>query len=604
MACTQWPQPEQDSQANRTWSNIVENPTKQHCSENKVIFDSQVAEEYIPLNCGANGGDLLNSNGSKDGKQLKRKLPNNDKAQQSNNSHISTSDPYCTPWKTKNYIQNPTGLNEEIHDFLNYIKPRPEEDAIRNDVVERVRAVIKQLWPQAKVELYGSCQTGLYLPTSDIDLVVHGKWERLPLRTLENELIEQEIADANSIRVLDKATVPIIKVTDTKTQVKIDISFNMNNGVQSADMIKSYMEQYPALPYLTFVLKQFLVDRDLNEVFSGGISSYTVVLMIVSFFQHSEHVKSTDKDFNPSMDKDINLGVLLIEFFELYGKKFNYNNVGIRLVGSGSYFHKENELGKSLANETHLCIEDPLTQGNYIGKGSFRINDVKRAFEWACSVLTHGVLNQIPGNESSSILGRITRIRREAIEQRERMLRLSPCISPNIPSYASVATRNKTQSTTIRSIRDSQADFNAKPEANGTLHCSKSRENDKKNHTDSKNRRSSASSTRLDSRTTDTDWRKDRTASSSTSRTKDSQRDIDWKKNGQRSREKPHNRKNHSERTSSSSREKERTLYSPNHKHSPRRSSSTNVTESCGMRNNKAVKSITEIHQRPEKVLC
>ena len=45
------------------------------------------------------------------------------------------------------------------------------------------------------------------------------------------------------------------------------------------------MEQYPALPYLTFVLKQFLVNRDLNEVFSGGISSYTVVLMIVSFFQ-------------------------------------------------------------------------------------------------------------------------------------------------------------------------------------------------------------------------------------------------------------------------------------------------------------------------------
>ena len=53
-------------------------------------------------------------------------------------------------------------------------------------------------------------------------------------------------------------------------------------------------------------------------------------------------MKSTDKDVNPSMDKDINLGVLLIEFFELYGKKFNYNNVGIRLVGSGSYFHKEN----------------------------------------------------------------------------------------------------------------------------------------------------------------------------------------------------------------------------------------------------------------------
>ena len=37
----------------------------------------------------------------------------------------------------------------------------------------------------------------------------------------------------------------------------------------------------------------------------------------------------------------MNLGVLLIEFFELYGKKFNYDSVGIRLVGSGCYFNKE-----------------------------------------------------------------------------------------------------------------------------------------------------------------------------------------------------------------------------------------------------------------------
>jgi hypothetical protein len=223
-------------------------------------------------------------------------------------------------------------------------------------------------------------------------------------------------------------------------------------------------------------------------------------------------------------------------------------------------------------------------------------------FPQQCFLVCPGLNSTLSHSSFSSILGRITRIRREAIEQRERMLQLSPCISPNIPSYASVATRNKTQSTTIRSIRDSQADFIAKPEANGTLHCSKSRENDKKNHTDSKNRRSSASSTRRDSRTTDTDWRKDRTASSSTSRTKDSQRDIDWKKNGQRSREKPHNRKNHSERTSSSSREKERTLYSPNHKHSPRRSSPTTVTESCGMRSNKAVKSITYVYRKKPRV--
>ena len=78
-----------------------------------------------------------------------------------------------------------------MNDFLQYIKPRQEEDDVRKDVVKRVEAVIKQLWPKARVrknknlcrtflikilraglnllvlqvELYGSCQTGLYLPT-------------------------------------------------------------------------------------------------------------------------------------------------------------------------------------------------------------------------------------------------------------------------------------------------------------------------------------------------------------------------------------------------------------------------------------------------------
>ena len=43
-----------------------------------------------------------------------------------------------------------------------------------------------------------------------------------------------------------------------------------------------------------------------------------------------------------------NLGVLLIEFFELYGKHFNYTNVGIRVKDGGTYFckHEVNEQNK------------------------------------------------------------------------------------------------------------------------------------------------------------------------------------------------------------------------------------------------------------------
>lgn len=74
-------------------------------------------------------------------------------------------------------------------------------------------------------------------------------------------------------------------MTDKATDVRVDISFNMNNGVKSAEMIKHYMSVFPMLSKLVLVLKQFLAQRDMNEVFYGGISSYSLILMVVSFLQ-------------------------------------------------------------------------------------------------------------------------------------------------------------------------------------------------------------------------------------------------------------------------------------------------------------------------------
>lgn len=104
-----------------------------------------------------------------------------------------------------------------------------------------------------------------------------GRWEKLPLRTLEMELLNSRIAEPQSIRVLDKASVPIVKLTDRATQVKVDISFNMQSGVQSAELIKDYKRQYPVLSKLVLVLKQFLLQRDLNEVFTGKTSGNIII---------------------------------------------------------------------------------------------------------------------------------------------------------------------------------------------------------------------------------------------------------------------------------------------------------------------------------------
>ncbi|XP_072461496.1 terminal nucleotidyltransferase 4A isoform X3 [Notamacropus eugenii] len=334
-----------------------------------------------------------------------------------NNNHLPQEQQQRpgTPWKTRTYSPGIQGLHEEIIDFYNFMSPCPEEAAMRREVVKRIETVIKDLWPTADVQIFGSFSTGLYLPTSDIDLVVFGKWERPPLQLLEQALRRHSVAEPCSIKVLDKATVPIIKLTDQETEVKVDISFNMETGVKAARLIKDYMKKYSLLPYLILVLKQFLLQRDLNEVFTGGISSYSLILMAISFLQ-----------LHPRIDArraDENLGMLLVEFFELYGRNFNYLKTGIRIKNGGAYIAKE-EIMKAMTNgyrPSMLCIEDPLLPGNDVGRSSYGAMQVKQVFDYAYIVLSHAVsplARSYPNRDSESTLGRIIKVTQEVIDYR------------------------------------------------------------------------------------------------------------------------------------------------------------------------------------------
>lgn len=51
------------------------------------------------------------------------------------------------------------------------------------------------------------CSLTCLLLHSDIDIVVFGNWERLPLWTLEQALTANKIAEVSSVKVLDKASV-------------------------------------------------------------------------------------------------------------------------------------------------------------------------------------------------------------------------------------------------------------------------------------------------------------------------------------------------------------------------------------------------------------
>ncbi len=316
----------------------------------------------------------------------------------------------CTPWRTKDYPCDPPGLHEEICDCYDYMKPRPSEVRMRADVITRVTHIITNRWPHATVSVFGSVWNSLYLPTSDIDLVVLGQWNQLPLFSLEEDFLTADIALEGSILVLDKTTIPIIRFIDKITEVKVDISFNRDSGIESAKLISSFIQQFPVLPKLVLIIKQFLNQRNLNEIYYGGINSYSIILLIVSFLQLHPRYKAATVDAN--------VGVLLIEFFELYGRHFNYMKTGITVLDDGSYFAKTDM--DSPDDRSLLYIIDPTDPQGNASRGCYGMWQVKQAFEQAFLRLNASVLSRdIPTPKSeSSLLGSIIEISAEVDEYR------------------------------------------------------------------------------------------------------------------------------------------------------------------------------------------
>ncbi|KAH8116996.1 hypothetical protein DFH11DRAFT_1578575 [Phellopilus nigrolimitatus] len=275
-------------------------------------------------------------------------------------------------------------LHAEVEAFLYYISPSPVEHEVREMIVQLISSSIKKTYPDASILPFGSFETKLYLPSGDIDLVVQSDSiaysDRVSsLRSLANIVRRTGITD--KVTVIAKAKVPIIKFVTTYGRFSVDISLNQTNGVQAGKMINRFLDEFPALRALVLVIKSFLNQRSMNEVYSGGLGSYAIVCLAVSFLQM--HPKLRRAEIDPAR----NLGVLVMEFFELYGKYFNYSETGISLRHGGSYFSKARRGWMDYNKRYLLSIEDPGDISNDISRGSFGIKSVRQTFAGAHEIM-------------------------------------------------------------------------------------------------------------------------------------------------------------------------------------------------------------------------
>ncbi|GAA5934963.1 hypothetical protein JCM3775_004660 [Rhodotorula graminis] len=435
-------------------------------------------------------------------------------------------------------------LNREAHAFVDYVSPSPQEHELRLWTIELIRRTIHHSYPDASIECFGSVGTSLYLPGGDIDLVLLSPSLPFPplkpsaslLHRLASLLLTSGIAQPNSLVVIAKARVPIVKFVTRHGAFPVDLSVNQRGGVDAAVKVRSMLEEYAyreegyvepglgvkgaaaaaaagkgkgkgkaakgaaepkgkgkgkrreadsdvdsdddiiildphsrasssepeegelpdaadaadasrpssrststALPErepeseqhpvdhgvarsLVLLVKAFLGQRGMNEVFTGGLGSYSIICLVISFLQL--HPKIQTATINPNR----NLGLLFVEFLELYGKHFNYDQAGITLRGRGGYFNKHDKGWYRPGQPYLLSIEDPNDPKNDVSGGSHAIIRVRQTLSGGFDVLSASLCarQSLLASTSSSNLARVPVLSASALPNADSSTSLDP----------------------------------------------------------------------------------------------------------------------------------------------------------------------------------
>ena len=150
-------------------------------------------------------------------------------------------------WSDSRRYAGNTGLlllHEELVDFVDSFQPTRDERDGRRLLIKRVQSVVDSLWPGARILPFGSFDTGLYLPESDIDLVATGtpaegfgglgskeaKQRKGKLLHRLAQALRSASWPIHEMEVVDKAKVPIVKFVDSATVVHVDVCLEERSG--------------------------------------------------------------------------------------------------------------------------------------------------------------------------------------------------------------------------------------------------------------------------------------------------------------------------------------------------------------------------------------
>ena len=274
-------------------------------------------------------------------------------------------------------------LTKDIKDYQQFVKEHIErEQSLYNRLIQNIQNSVDESIHDYDVRLYGSHATNLCLPWSDLDVVlvprnnnnININNQILLSQLYENLKKKDWVKDS---KYISGASIPIIKVICDKSfnNMPIDISIQDERhfGLKCVELVKGFISQYESLKPLVLVLKNILKRANLNDPYKGGISSYGLILMIVTYLQTQ---KKIGKDIS---NNENNLGRLFFDFVNHYGLKFEPSKY-IIYARTNEDEDSEDFTIQNIQIGCELVIIDPLNISNNVAKSCFQFFNIKMSF--------------------------------------------------------------------------------------------------------------------------------------------------------------------------------------------------------------------------------
>jgi len=191
-------------------------------------------------------------------------------------------DPYQTVTETALYVHQ-------------RIRPTRDESIRKASLFRHLYKLCQNEWKHCDLWMFGSSINSFGLRSGDLDMCLTVPSEDAIHRVTGEHLDERHIvnrlgvilrqAKMENVECRFRARVPIVKFHDPLTELSVDVCINNKLARHNSALLRTYASLDPRVQILGLLIKYWAKCRGINQPFTGTLSSYAYILLLIQFLQ-------------------------------------------------------------------------------------------------------------------------------------------------------------------------------------------------------------------------------------------------------------------------------------------------------------------------------